>query len=127
MVRKKKIESSPTVTDKPALDVSKIPVEIGSKTYNLCFEFIELGKAETWFRSLGHRFNLLFALPNLTLENIGIVFACAAHKHHPELTWEEAQALVTMESAYPIATAIVMAWDRSGAKSTVPAPVGGES
>ena len=127
MPKKKKIEASTTVADKPAPDVSNIPVEMGSKTYNLCFEFIELGKAETWFRSQGHRFNLLFALPDLTLDNIRIVFPCAAHKHHPELTWEEAQALVTMESAYPIATAIVQAWDRSGAKPTVPAPVGAES
>lgn len=126
MAKRKKV--APTaVTEPSALDVSKIPVEIDGATYHLCFELGELGKAETLFRRQGHQFNLLFALPSLTLENVRVVFPCAVHKHHPELTFEEAQALITISSVYNVATVIVQVWDRLGAKPTVPAPVGAES
>ena len=128
MAKKKKVEVSPTVADQPsALDVSKIPVEIDGQTYHLCFEFSELAKAEKFFKQQGNRFNLLMALPDLSLESVRVVFPCAAHKHHPELTFEEAQALITISSVYNVATVIVQVWDRLGAKPTVPAPVGAES
>ena len=128
MAKRKKVEVSPTVVRSPsALDVSKIPVEIDGETYHLCFEFSELAKAEKFFRRQGHQFNLLFALPALSLENVRVVFPCAVHKRHPELTFEEAQALITISSVYNVATVIVQVWDRLGAKPTVPAPVGAES
>ena len=53
--------------------------------------------------------NLLVALPELSLESVREVFPCAVHRHH-DLSFEQAQALVTMQSVYPIATAIVQAW-----------------
>jgi hypothetical protein len=123
MSKAKKVESSTTVTDKSAApDLSKIPIEIDGKTFNLSFEFTELAKAERLFRSQGHRLNLLLALPGLSLESVREVFPCAVHRHHPDLTFAEAQSLVTMQSVYPIATAIVQAFDGSGTRNAALVP-----
>jgi hypothetical protein len=119
MAKKNKVAPT-TVTASTAPDVSRIPVEIDGKTYDLCFEFVELAAAERLFRSQGHKLNLLIALPELTLESVREVFPCAAHKFHPELTWDQAQALVTMQSVYPIATAILLAWNGAAAKNAIP-------
>jgi hypothetical protein len=127
MAKKKKVEASPTVTDKsPAppdvSDVSKIPVEIDGKEYCLSFEFSALAEAERFFRRQGHPVSLLFSLPELGLSSVREVFPCAAHKHHPDLSFEEAQALITMKSVYNVATAILQAWDGASAKNAaVPA------
>jgi hypothetical protein len=118
-MRKKKVPVPPTAaTNSAKLDLSKIPVEIGGKNYDLCFEFAELAKSERLFKSQGHRLNLLVALPELSLESVREVFPCAAHTHQPDLTFEQAQALVTMESVYPIATAIVEAWNAASSGRT---------
>lgn len=123
-MKRKKTPSSPAVESQSTQpDVSRIPVEIDGKTFNLSFEFSALAEAESFFQRQGHRVNLIFAMPNLSLESVRQVFPCAARKHHPELTWEQAQALVTMQSVYPIATAIVQAWDGAAAKNAVPVPV----
>jgi hypothetical protein len=134
-MKSKKVPPSPAVETEPARpekestettafsDLSRIPVEIDGKTYNLSFEFGDLAKAERLFKSQGHRLNLLVALPELTLESVREVFPCAAHRHHPDLTWEQAQALVTIPSSYPIATAIVQAWNEASAKNAAPVTV----
>jgi hypothetical protein len=120
-VKRKKTPSSPTVESQSTQpDLSRIPVEIEGKTFNLCFEFAALAEAERFFQRQGHRVNLILALPNLSLESVREVFPCAARKYHPELSWEQAQALVTMQSVYPIATAIVQAWDQAAGKNAVP-------
>jgi hypothetical protein len=128
-VKTKKQQSTPVVdqtapivqseTEKP--DLARMPVEISGETYFLSFEFSALAEAERFFKRQGHRFNLLLALPDLGLESIREVFPCAARLHHPELTWEQAQALVTMDSVYPIATVIQEAWNAASAKNAAPA------
>lgn len=121
-MRKKKVPASPAVETEPAkLELSKIPVEIDGKTFNLSFELSDLAEAEKLFRSQGHRVNLLVALPELSIDSVRVVFPCAAHRHH-NLTWEEAQALVTLPSAYVIAAAIAQAWEASS-KNAAPATV----
>jgi hypothetical protein len=123
-MKTKKVSVSPTVANdsaKPELDLSNMPVEIGGKTYSLSFEFGALAEAERFFKRQGHRASLILALPDFGLESIREVFACAAHAHHPELTWEAAQALVTIESMYPVATLIQQAWNIAEAKNAVPA------
>jgi hypothetical protein len=123
MTRKKaKEQTTPAVENQTAaLDLANMPVEIDGKEYLLSFAFSDLAESERFFQRKGHRFNLIFALPDLSLESIRVVFPCAAHTHHSELSWEAAQALVTMQSVYPIATAIRQAWDAESAKVVIPA------
>lgn len=129
-MRTKREQTTPVAESQPAaiiegqsemLDLAKMPVEIGGKTYFLSFEFSALAAAERFFKQEGHRFSLILALPDYGLESIREVFPCAAHKHHPELTWSAARALVTMDSVYPIATVIQEAWNAASAKNAAPA------
>jgi hypothetical protein len=124
MARKKaKEQTTPAVENETAagLDLANMPVEIDGKEYILSFAFSDLAEAERFFQRKGKQFHLIFALPDLSLESIRVVFPCAAHTHHSELSWEAAQALVTMQSVYPIATAIRQAWDAESAKVVIPA------
>jgi hypothetical protein len=63
--------------------------------------------------------NLLVSLTSLTLDGVKEVFPCALHRFHPTIGFSEAQSMVTLQSVYPIATAIVEAWNAS-AKHTAP-------
>ena len=125
MKKKKEVPVSQAVaadSAKPAeLDLSNMPVQINGKTYSLSFEFGALAEAERHFKRQGHRVSLILALPDFGLESIREVFACAARSHHPELGWEAAQELVTMESVYSVATVIQQAWNLAEAKNAVPA------
>ena len=112
---------APVQSDPTQLDIANMPVEIDGKTYSLSFEFRDLAESERFFRQKGHRANLILALPDFGLESVREVFACAAHKRHPELSWEAAQALVTMKSVYSIATIIQQVWNAESVKNAAQA------
>jgi hypothetical protein len=97
------------------------PLELDGKTYNLCFDLRAMAEAQQFFKrptyddkgkiiKPGNDVNLLAALPNIDLDSVMVIFPCIVHKYHPELSFEEAQALVTLATVYPIATAIGEAW-----------------
>jgi hypothetical protein len=95
-------ESDPTL--------AKTGIEIEGKTYNLCFDLGALAEAEAQFIREGHDVNLLRALPELNLSNVRIVFPCAIHKFHPDLSFKKAQALITLQNVYTVAAAVAGAW-----------------
>ncbi len=99
------------------IDNGRVPIEIEGRTYYMSFVFSDLCKAESNFNRQGHRPELLFNLPQLNLESIRACFPCLIFTHHPELTWEQAQALVTLTSAYAIATSVNEAFNRAGGRS----------
>jgi hypothetical protein len=105
----KKKEEAAVIEAKPQKVPSKTPIEINGKTYDLCFDFAELAKSERLYRSQGHQFNLMFAMPEFTFGSLQVVFPCLVRTHHPELTWEQAQELVTLQSASAIALAVAAA------------------
>lgn len=108
----------------------KTPVEIGGKTYNLCFDLGALAEAETAINAELARagrtdfVNLLFALPRLNLANVRTIFAAAVRKFHPKLSFDEACAMVDLNSAWDIATAVKGAWEAAqpAAEADPPAP-----
>lgn len=110
----KRNKEKDAVESKSHADDSKVPIEIDGKTFFMSFVFADLAKAERHFKRQGHRPQLLIDLPQNTLDSVCSVFPCLVHTHHPELTWEQAQALVTLNSAYPIVIAIAQAYDRAG-------------
>ena len=101
-------QSAPAVesAQAPKREPSKTPIEINGETYDMCFDFAELAKSERLYRSQGHEFNLMFAMPEFTFGSLQVVFPCLVRTHHPELTWEQAQELVTLQSASSIALAV---------------------
>lgn len=88
----------------------KTPVRINGKTYDLCFDLGALAEAETELNRQGHDVNLLRALPVLNLASVREIFPAAVRKFHPDLSFADAQKLVTLQSIYPIANAIWDAW-----------------
>lgn len=116
----------------------KTPVEIGGKTFNLCFDLGALAEAEQAINAELHRagrradfVNLLNALPVQNLTNTRIVFAAAVRTFHPEIGFDEAIELLEMPDLYNVAVAIREAWDASApapAKDAAenPTPAGSE-
>jgi hypothetical protein len=91
----------------------KTPVEIGGKTYNLCFTFGAIATAEhhinAEFARSGspERVSLLVALNDLDLYNACILFAAGIHQFHPEIGFDEARKLVDYSSIQHVMEAIV--------------------
>jgi len=95
----------------------KVPVKIDGKEYFLCFDLGALAEAETYFLKQGIEVNLLSALPGFTLAHVRTLFPCALHKFHPEISYEEAQKMVTMPVLYVVAASVGEAW-----KASLPEP-----
>jgi hypothetical protein len=93
---------------------------VGGKTYDLCFDLGALSEAETQLCRQGHEVNLLNALPVQNLANTRIVFAAAVRKFHPELEFEEAQALLGLGDLYSVALLIQEAWNKATADPNAP-------
>lgn len=97
----------------------KSPVTVGGKSYNLCFDLGALAEAETAINAELIRagrtdlVNLLYALPNQTLANTRIIFAAAVRTFHPEISFDAARKLISLDDLYSVALAIREAWDAS--------------
>jgi hypothetical protein len=88
----------------------KTPITIGGTTYDLCFDLGALAEAEQALNREGHNVNLLAALPVMNLANVRVIFAAAIRKFHPEITFEQAMAMITLQNVYLIANAVSEAW-----------------
>ena len=104
----KKKNASKTVT--LPTDLSKTPITIADKTFNLCFDMEALSDAEEFFNMRGANINLLRSLSSLGLKSVRNVFPCALHTYHPEISFKEAQKLLTIQAAYEVAAAVVAIW-----------------
>lgn len=106
--RKKRIVAN-TVAD-PTLGTADIT--IAGKTYTLCFDMGALAEAELHFRRAGEDVHLLSAFPQASLASVLILFPCAIHKFHPEISFKEAQEIVSksMTAIYATAALITVAW-----------------
>lgn len=90
-----------------------VEIEIKSKKYRLCFDLGALAEGEFHFMQQGRKVNLLNALPEPSLWGARAIFPCAVHRFHPELTFEEAQKLVTLPVLYAIWPFVTQAWKES--------------
>lgn len=87
-------------------------IKIKGKEYTLCFDMGALAEAEMHFRRAGDEVNLLAAFPEVSLSSILIIFPCAIHKFHPDLSYKEAQAVIgkSLPAIYAVAPFIMEAW-----------------
>lgn len=99
-----------------------VPIEIQGKTYYLNFDLGALAEAKRHFASKGHSINLLAALAVIDIDHLMVLFPCAIHRHHPELSFEEAQQLLTLPLLYRVSDAVALAWSQS-----MPAPKVGDT
>lgn len=107
--RKREIANTPLDPTAPHASVT-----IDGKEYRLCFDFAALAEARAYFRKQGRNdVNLLRALMSVDADSVWIVFPCAIHKFHPEISYEDAQAMLTIPVAFVVADAIIQAWNLS--------------
>ena len=109
MSRKKTVRKTALKTISSS-DLSKTPIELAGKTYFLCYDMDALADAEEYFNQRGATVNLLRSLSSLGLKSTRSVFACALHTYHPEISFKEAQKLLTIQATYEVAAAIVAIW-----------------
>jgi hypothetical protein len=119
---KRKIANTPADPTIPST-----PIKIDGKTYNLVFDLGSLAEAEAMFNRQGADINLLHELPVVNLSSVRILFPCAAHKFHPELTFAQLQALITPTALYMIAIAVGASWTQSQPEPKPQGPAEGEA
>jgi hypothetical protein len=91
--------------------LSRVAVNIAGKEYWLCFDFRALAEARAHFRAQGHReFNLMAAMAQIDADTVSVIFPCAVHKFHPELTFEDAQNLLTIPVSFVVGEELGKAW-----------------
>lgn len=95
----------------PSLPFSVIT--LGGNEYRMCFDLGALAEAEESLVAKGHDVNLLAALPRLNLNSTRILFAASLYAFQPEISFQQALALVTPQSLFQVASAVVDAWKES--------------
>lgn len=107
MAKSRKVAN--TVAD-PTLGTAEL--EVRGKKFTLCFDMGALAEAELHFRRAGVEINILNTLPVPGLSTVLIMFPCAVHKFHPELSFEAAQALIRKDirAIYAVNTLLALAW-----------------
>jgi hypothetical protein len=88
-------------------------VKIGGKEYRMCFNLGALAQAESELIAQGHDVNLLSALPSLNLNSTLVLFAASIRKFHPEISFEEAKALLTLPQLLEVGSVIADVWNKS--------------
>jgi len=116
-VTKKNVRAIAHTVADPTLP--KVPVVVGGKTYNLCFDLGALAEAEfainaDFFKhGSDERLNLLAVLPAANLYSVRVMFAAALRVFHPEISFGDAQKLFAYADVYTVADAVRTAWEGS--------------
>lgn len=88
----------------------KTPVEINGKVYNLCFDYKAIRDAENAYHAEGHTANLLMSFSDFSFNGVSMVLPCILRTFHPEIGWDEAQAMINLGNVILIGNAIKSAW-----------------
>ncbi|MGC1783480.1 MAG: hypothetical protein WA708_13235, partial [Acidobacteriaceae bacterium] len=98
----------------PALDptLPKVSLELGGETWHLCYDYAALAIAERKLARAGQFVNMLKAV-NLSLlgaDRLPYMFFAGLVRSHPEITFAQASALVTMDTMDRVYEAVVDAY-----------------
>jgi len=102
------------VAGAPALDptLPKVSLELAGETWQLCFDYAALAIAEQKLAEAGRLINMLVVMDmrELGAERLPFAFFAALVRCHPEITFEKAAGMVTLETAGQIYTKVVDAY-----------------
>jgi hypothetical protein len=92
--------------------LERVIVGSDGNLYNLTFDLVALAEAEESFTLQGHDAKLRMAWGEAwsSVEIWRSIFACALHKFHPELSFEEARQLATFPALCTLCLGIRTAW-----------------
>lgn len=113
---KKQVKPEPrTIIDST---LPRTPIKIGTKTYDLCLDLGALSEAETELVRKGYdEVNILVSHPPVNLTTTRIIFGAALRRFHPEISYEDAVALLDERYIHHAYVTIVQAWDDAVKKS----------
>lgn len=98
----------------PAVDptLPKVSLTLNGREWHLCFDYAALALAERKLAEAGTPVNMLIAMDmrDLNITRLPFVLFAALLREHPEITFKEIGALVTMDSLPRIYIAIVDAY-----------------
>lgn len=105
------------VAGTPGLDptLPNVSIEIGGETYHLCFDYAALATAERKLSDEGIRVNMLASF-DLNAERLPYVFYAGLLKAHPDITFAQASAFISLRSYIDIFLRVKEAFDASMAE-----------
>lgn len=110
MASKKKMDNEEKIVSahRVAPLADDVPLTLNGKEYRLCLDFWAVREAEEELLRIGIKVDLLRALDFQTLgaRSLPEVFFAALHHYQPELTFEDACELVSLESSVAIFEAV---------------------
>lgn len=101
--------------DDPSLRTT--PIKMDGIDYTMCLDLRSLAAGEARLNRAGASINLIQALPRLNLESTMVIFPCSIQRFHPNIGFEEAQKLVSLNNLWDIVAAVQSAWEQA-----MPAP-----
>jgi hypothetical protein len=106
-----------------------VSIYLGGKDYHLLFNFAALETAEVGLAKAGIHLSMLLLVDmrGLGAQRLPFLFFAALVTKHPEITFAEAKALITLRTALPIHNAVCDAYnagmvDPAAAKEKEPDP-----
>lgn len=92
-----------------------VELKMDDETYTLCFTFGAIQEAKRILQRKGIRVNLLIALDSMDVDADALpaLLFAALRTNHPEIDYKAAEALINMQTAIPIFTAITDAYVKS--------------
>ena len=84
--------NKPAAVD-PTLETAEVMIK--GKTYTLCFDIEALAQAEQELNLAGVPVNVLQIGPSINLHNTRMLFPIALRRFHPEIKYDEAQAMLS--------------------------------
>jgi hypothetical protein len=114
------------IAGKPATDTTlpNVPVKIGGHEYHLAFTYGSLATAERKAAEAGLKINALEAIDfsDVNATKIQVLFFAALQAQHPNLSFEEASNLLTLQNSSRVYSAVVKAYISSMSEPDEDAP-----
>lgn len=100
----------------------RTPVALDGKEYMLCLDLNALAQAEADLSAAGHKVNILYALPELNLSSVRVLFLAGLRRFHPELSYSDVERLFSIQNVFAITEAVANAY-RTSKPDPEPDPV----
>lgn len=111
----KKLKVEDAAEEKSAELQPSTILELGGKTYQLVFTFRAIRTVKTRLRAQGIRLNLLRTInfEQIDADTLPELLSAALQTYHPELTFDDVMALITLREVMKIIAAVAQAYMES--------------
>lgn len=110
MATKKKQTKRAEIVPNPT--IPDVAIEVDGRSFRLCFDFQALAIAKAKMKAVGVYVNILKALDfrEVDVDTLPALFFAAALRFQPDLSWENANKLITMQTCTGIFGGLAVAY-----------------